>query len=84
MRMIAQLLHLVQIRASKLARGGDLAAALAALDSIVDLTTDRDRRLEWHLARLEACSEAGDLRAHEAEQQRLYDFMEGRPSGGDR
>ena len=31
-----------------------------------------------HLARIEICKDAGDMRAHELEQQSLYDYMEGR------
>jgi hypothetical protein len=43
-----------------------------------ELLFDRTVRLNWHLARIEICKEAGDMRAHETEQQRLYDYMEGR------
>jgi hypothetical protein len=35
-------------------------------------------RLYWHLARVELCKQAGVMRRHEQEQQRLYDYMEGR------
>jgi outer membrane protein assembly factor BamB/tetratricopeptide (TPR) repeat protein len=73
-----QLLQLVRHRATELAQAGQLAPALAALDGIADLLRERERRLEWHLARLDLCAEAGDLRRHEQEQQRLYDYMEGR------
>lgn len=73
-----QLLSLVRDRAAAQARGGDLAGALAAFDSILASMTDRDVRQHWHLARLEICKAVGDLRAHEREQQRLYDFMEGK------
>ncbi|MBL8727111.1 MAG: PQQ-like beta-propeller repeat protein [Planctomycetes bacterium] len=76
--LTAELLQLVRARADQLARSGQLTAGLAALDGIADLLPQRQRRLEWHLARLDICGEAGDLRAHEREQQRLYDYMEGR------
>ena len=39
---------------------------------------DHTVRLNWHLARLEVCKEAGDMHAYEQEQQRLYAFMEGK------
>ncbi|MCK5944136.1 MAG: PQQ-binding-like beta-propeller repeat protein [Planctomycetes bacterium] len=73
-----QLLALVRERAGDLARGGDLAAAMAMMDEVRELLSDRELRLNWHLARIEICKAAGDLRAHAAEQQRLYDYMEGR------
>ncbi len=74
----SQLLALVNTRASELARAGDLAAALVAMQSMRELLFDRTVRLNWHLARIEICKEAGDMRAHETEQQSLYDYMEGR------
>ncbi|HEX5054618.1 MAG TPA: PQQ-binding-like beta-propeller repeat protein [Planctomycetota bacterium] len=73
-----QLLSLTAERAARIANGGDLAGAIAALDGIVELLPDREVRLNWHLARVEICKDAGDLRAHEVEQQRLYDYMEGK------
>lgn len=73
-----RLLKLVRERATRLAEDGDLAAALAAFDEIGALCDTRPVRLRWHLGRVEACKAANDLRAHETEQQRLYDFMEGR------
>lgn len=76
--LTAILLQLVRARAMDLARTTSLAAALAALDGVADLMSLPERRLEWHLARLEICREVGDLRAHELAQQRLYDHMEGR------
>ncbi len=76
--LAAMLLQLVRDRATKLASAGQLEAALAAFDGIADLMPQRQSRLEWHLARLETCVEVGDLRAHEQEQQSLYDYMEGR------
>ncbi len=76
--LASQLLQLVRGRALQLARGGELAAALARLDAIAELLPPRDHRLVWHLARLDVCNAAGDLRAHEREQQRLYDAMEGK------
>jgi outer membrane protein assembly factor BamB len=76
--LTSELLQLVRARADALARSGQLDAGLSALDDIADLLPQRERRLEWHLARLDICGEAGDLRAHEREQQSLYDYMEGR------
>lgn len=73
-----QLLSLVRARAMRVAADGDLATALAALDGVRGLLAERELRLRWHLARVEVCKAVGDLRAHEAEQQRLYDYMEGR------
>lgn len=73
----SRLLALVRERALAAARGGD-RAAVDQLDPLLPFASDRTVRLNWHLARLEVCKEAGDLRAHEHEQQRLYDFMEGR------
>lgn len=77
-RLTEELLALVRERAQAAVRSGDLARALAMLDAIGDMLTDRNIRLDWHLARVELCKEAGDLRAHEHEQVRLYDYMEGR------
>jgi outer membrane protein assembly factor BamB len=73
-----QLLSLVRERASQQAQAGAVAAAWAALDELDPVLTDRDVRLTWHLARLELCQQIGDLAAHEREQQRLYDSLEGR------
>lgn len=73
----ARLLALVREDALLTARAG-AAGALAKLDAVLPFATDRKVRLEWHLARLEVCKEAGDLRGHENEQQRLYDYMEGK------
>lgn len=73
-----ELLALVRERAQRTARAGDLAAALGMLDAIGGMLTERTVRLDWHLARVELCKEAGDLRAHEHEQARLYDYMEGK------
>lgn len=82
-QMTTKLLQLVRRRAMRLAQGGDLAAAIAALDGIADLVSHRRERLAWHLVRLDVCAEGGDLRAHEREQERLYDYMEGRnPEAG--
>jgi hypothetical protein len=78
LELAKQLLAVVQERAAEVARGGDLAAAMSALDAIQARLVDRDVRLHWHLARLEICKQFGDLRAHEREQQRLYDYMEGK------
>lgn len=77
-RLFEQLLSIAGDRATAATKPGDAAAGLATLDPILPLATDRDSRLHWHLARLEMCKNIGDLRAHEREQQRLYDFMEGR------
>ena len=77
-RAARQLLSLVRRRAADLARERDLAAGLDAMDAAAELLSDRDVRLKWHLARIEMCKQVGDLRAHEDEQQRLYDYMEGR------
>lgn len=73
-----QLLALVSSRAEGLARDGKLAEAMKAMDEVRDLLKDRPVRLNWHLARIEICKDAGDMRAHETEQQSLYDYMEGR------
>jgi len=73
-----QLLALVRQRAVELGRAGDLPAAMKVMDEASELMQQRDVRLNWHLARIEICKEVGDLRAHEAEQQRLYEFMEER------
>lgn len=77
-RAASQLLALVNTRASELARGGDLAAGLEVMQGLRQLLLGRTVRLNWHLARIEICKEAGDMRAHEKEQQSLYDYMEGR------
>jgi hypothetical protein len=74
----ARLLSLVRRRALAMARGGDLAGALTALDGIAELVGSGPQRLVWHVARIDACKEAGDMHAHEAEQQSLYAIMEGR------
>ncbi|HEB54444.1 MAG TPA: hypothetical protein ENI87_14425, partial [bacterium] len=73
-----RLLTLVRVRAFAHARSGDLAAALAAMDEVLPQMTERTVRLNWHLARIELCKAAGDMRAHAIEQERLYDYMEGR------
>ena len=72
------LLALTRERAIALAKPGDATAALALLDTVFDLLVDRTVRINWHLARVEICKDHGDLRAHEREQNRLYDYMEGR------
>jgi len=77
-RAASQLLALVSYRATELAGAGQLPAALAAMDEVRELLSDRNVRLNWHLARIEICKDAGDMRAHESEQQSLYDYMEGR------
>lgn len=76
--LMGELLLLAREGAWRRARGGDLAGALAELDAVQDLLTEREVRVHWHLARVEICREAGDLRAHEREQLRLYDCMEGK------
>lgn len=76
--LATQLLALVDNRATGLARGGDLPAALAAFDGVLALLTERTVLLNWHLARVEMCKEIGELRAHEREQERLYAYMEGK------
>lgn len=73
-----QLLSLVRQRAADSTSEGNATAAMATMDEVRDLLKDRELRLNWHLARIEICKAAGDLRAHENEQQRLYDYMEGR------
>ena len=73
-----RLLSLVRARAFVDAAAGDLQTSLAMMDKVRELFTQRELRLHWHLARVELCKAYGDLRAHEAEQQRLYDYMEGR------
>jgi hypothetical protein len=77
-RWSSQLLTLVRERAGRLAAAGDLTAALREFDKILELMGDRASRLAWHLARVELCRDSGGLLAHEAEQQRLYDYMEGK------
>lgn len=72
-----KLLALVRERAMRAARDRD-PQAVELLDPVLPFAQDRGVRLNWHLARLEVCKEAGDLRGHEREQQRLYDYMEGR------
>jgi hypothetical protein len=76
--MARQLLSLARERAARMARDGNLRGGLAALDNILEFMHDRAVRLNWHLARVEICKEVGELRAHEDEQQRLYDYMEGK------
>jgi hypothetical protein len=78
LRAAKQLLALVSGRAEVLARDGKLPAAMKVMDAVRDLLADRSVRLNWHLARIEICKDAGDMRAHESEQQSLYDYMEGR------
>jgi len=73
-----QLVALVRELALPTAKAGRTAEALAALDRLRTLVVDQKARLNWHLARLEVCKEAGDLHGHEQEQQKLYDFMEGK------
>lgn len=73
-----RLLSLVRERGMELAGNGHLPEAIRALDDIGSLCGERQLRLGWHLARVEVCKLAGDLRAHENEQQRLYDYMEGK------
>jgi len=77
-RLFEQLLSIAGERAIAATAKGNASVGLSTLDPILPLATDRDSRLQWHLVRLEMCKNAGDLRAHEREQQRLYDFMEGR------
>jgi len=72
------LLGLLRTRAWANASPGDAAAGLRVLDEHAELLRGPECRLAWHLARVELCSEKGDLRAHEREQNRLYDFMEGK------
>ena len=74
----SQLLALVRDRAAKQAADEGLKAALSTMDEVRELMTDRTVRLNWHLARIEICKEAGDMRVYESEQQSLYDYMEGR------
>jgi len=78
LRVGRRLLSLVRARAEAAARDGDLKSALATLDTVRGQLTERELRLNWHLARVEICKASGDLRAHDVEQQRLYDYMEGR------
>jgi tetratricopeptide (TPR) repeat protein len=73
----ARLLALAQRRAMNLAQQS-LDDALKSLDPLLHYTTDPQLRRNWHLARIEVCKQAGDLLTHEREQQRLYDYMEGR------
>ncbi len=71
------LLALLRDRALRVAPTA-VADGLAVLDELVPWLADRELRLAWHLARLDCCKEGGDMRRHEEEQQKLYDFMEGR------
>jgi tetratricopeptide (TPR) repeat protein len=73
-----RLLGLVTRRATPVAQRGDVDGALAMLDTIEPHVRERAIRLYWHLARVELCKQAGVMRRHEQEQQRLYDYMEGR------
>jgi outer membrane protein assembly factor BamB len=72
------LLSLVRQRANERAATEGVAAGLAVLDEVAALFDERDLRLDWYLARLELCKDVGDLHAHEREQRRLYEVMEGR------
>ncbi len=72
-----RLLALVRDRALQAARRHE-PKAVDLLDVVLPFAGDRTVRLNWHLARLEVCQEGGDLLGHEREQQRLYDFMEGK------
>lgn len=74
----ARLLSLVRERAMESATAGDVDAALRVMDEIDRLLDERPLRLKWHLARIELCKTAGAMRQHGTEQQRLYDYMEGR------
>lgn len=76
--LVRLLFGLVRDRAGRIARGGDLAAALRAYDAIEAQLHERRQRMDWLLARAELCKEVGDLRAHEREQERLYACMEGK------
>ncbi len=78
LRAAKKLLGLVTARAITLSGDGNLSAAMKALDEVRGLLRDRDVVLNWHLARVEACREAGDLRSCELEQESLYSYMEGR------
>lgn len=73
-----KLLSLVRQRALQLAEDNKLSAAMSAFDRIGSLCSERTIRMGWHLARVEVCEAGGDMRAHENEQQGLYDFMEGK------
>ena len=78
LRAAKKLLGLVTARAVTLSGDGKLPAAMKALDEVRSLLSDRDVVLNWHLARVEVCREAGDLRSYEMEQESLYSYMEGR------
>lgn len=73
----SRLLALVRQRAMNLAKD-NLDSALKSLDPLLAYASDPQLRRNWHLARIEICKQAGNMLAHEREQQRLYDFMEGR------
>lgn len=77
-RLASHLLSLVRDQAIELARSGKGFEGLQVLDGVREQCRERELRLAWHLARLEVCKEAGDVRVYEQEQQRLYDYMEGR------
>jgi tetratricopeptide (TPR) repeat protein len=74
--MALRLLSLVRARALAVARTGRLD--LEVFDPLRPLGDDATVRRLWHLARLEVCKVAGDLRAYEQEQQRLYAYLEGK------
>lgn len=78
LRAAKKLLGLVTTRAISLSGDGKLPAAMKALDEVRGLFVDRDVLLNWHLARVEICREAGDMRSYEMEQESLYSYMEGR------
>ncbi|MBL8724474.1 MAG: PQQ-binding-like beta-propeller repeat protein [Planctomycetes bacterium] len=71
-----RLLSLVRARALAAARNGGLD--LGVFEPLRSLGDDPAVRRQWHLARLEVCKAAGDLRAYEQEQQRLYAYLEGK------
>lgn len=74
----SHLLAIVRDQAIDLARTGKAFEGLQALDGIRRHCEPRELRLAWHLARLEVCKEAGDVRVYEREQLSLYDYMEGK------
>ena len=51
---------------------------MPVLDNIETLVTDRDARMQWHLARIDLLRQIQDLTSYQQEQQRLYRYMEGK------
>ncbi|MGB3967514.1 MAG: hypothetical protein WBO45_12365, partial [Planctomycetota bacterium] len=72
------LLSIARERAFAVMRAGDVQGALGVLDGVRAAMTARTVLVAWHLARVEVCKDGNDLLAHEREQNRLYDYLEGK------